>query len=42
MKRKKLIKIIIFQEVYSAVLLDHAEIFWLDSYDNIQVDSLMN
>ena len=31
-----------FQEVYSAILLDHAEIFWLDSYDNIQVDSLMN
>ena len=31
-----------FQEVYSTVLLDHAEIFWLDSYDNVQVDSLMN
>ena len=31
-----------FQEVYSAILLDHAEIFWLDSYDNVQVDLLMN
>lgn len=31
-----------FQEVYSTVLLDHAEIFWLDSYDNVQVDLLMN